>query len=125
MKTTNVNGSGDDTRSPRKEGCTKTASLIGSYGKVEFDIESGFVKSVELDRDFGCKPYKIDVDEWRLRYPGEDMEGEHDVLDFGYWCHKRAKGEDGRRHQVAVYEPPCEDWRKEREEMIAQEKEEL
>ena len=50
--------------------------------------------------------------------------GEHDILDFGYWYRRRPKAEDGRRHQVAVYEPPCEDWRKEREEMIAQDKEE-
>ena len=102
----------------------RTATLCSTYGKVEFDIDSGFVTAAELDREFTGRPYKIDVDEWRLRYPGEDMGGEHDILDFGYWYRRRPKAEDGRRHQVAVYEPPCEDWRKEREEMIAQDKEE-
>lgn len=93
----------------------KTAALFSSHGKIEFDVDSGFVTATELDRAFTGRPYKIDVDEWRLRYPGEDMEGEHDILDFGFWL--RAKpGEEQR------YEPPCEDWRKEREEMIAEEK---
>jgi hypothetical protein len=45
-----------------------------------------------------------------LRYPGEDIAVGHDILDFGYWM-KNGK-----------YEPPCADWRKDREWMIAEEK---
>ena len=88
------------------------AELRSSHGSIVFDTQSGFVKSEETDLgpEFGPAPYKIDVDEWRLRYPGESMEGEHDVLDFGYWYHK------GR--SSSVYEPPCEDWRRDREDRL-------
>ena len=103
----------------------KTAALCSIHGKIEFDVDSGFVTATELDSAFTGRPYKIDVDEWRLRYPGEDMEGEHNILDFGYWYYRTAKNEQGKRRKDVAYEPPCEDWRKEREEMIAQDKEEL
>lgn len=42
---------------------------------------------------------RLDVDEWRAFYPGEDVSGPHDVLDFGSW------DEAGR------YVPAEADWR--------------
>ena len=64
-----------------------SAVLRSSHGHIAFDTGSGFVSAegTELDSDFGPVPFKVDVDEWRLRYPGESLDGEHDVLDFGYW----------------------------------------
>ena len=86
-----------------------TASLQSTYGSLSFDTETGRVLSCSLDRAFGAKPDKIDVAEWRKRYPGEDMEGSHDVLDFGYWM------------RSGKYEPPCEEWRLDREARIKEE----
>ena len=91
--------------------------LVSSCGWVEFDTSSGFVTGKEWCED--CPdtpedpnpppPYKIDVDEWRLRYPGEPMDGAHDILDFdfGFWYYAGGNPRKGAR-----YEPPCEDWRK-------------
>lgn len=97
----------------------RTATLQSTYGTVVFDVDTGFVKSARLDREFGGRPFKIDVDEWRQRYPGEDMEGEHDVLDFGYWYYEKKPGAKRGRRNVE-YEEPCEDWRKDREARIAE-----
>ena len=68
-------------------------------------------------------PFKVDVDEWRLRYPGEDIEGEHDILDFGFWYYAVADGNENAATNRTRYEPPCENWRLEREAMIKEEKE--
>ena len=89
-----------------------SAVLRSSHGHIAFDTGSGFVSAegTELDPDFGPVPFKVDVDEWRLRYPGESLDGEHDVLDFGYW-YRTGKTK-------VAYEAPCESWRLEREEAI-------
>jgi hypothetical protein len=44
---------------------------------------------------------RLDVDEWRKYYPGEDIALDHDVLDFGSW------------DADWVYEGPETDWREE------------
>jgi hypothetical protein len=41
---------------------------------------------------------RLDADEWRAFYPGEDISAGHDILDFGSW--------DTNGH----YEPPEQDW---------------
>lgn len=88
--------------------------LISSCGSVTFDADNGVVTECDLDpEDYPSDdcPAVVDVDEWKLRYPGEwsILPNEHDILDFGYW--KR----DG------TYEPPCENWRLDREERIREE----
>lgn len=89
--------------------------MFSSCGRVLFDTVTGEVVSCSLEtgkRAYkgGHLPVRVDVDEWRRRYPGEDIAAGHDILDFGYWM---KNGE---------YEPPCEDWRKDRERMIEKEK---
>ena len=81
-----------------------TTRLISSHGHVDFNSEFGFVRSTDLDSEFGDPPIWVNVFEWRARYPGETLgNDEHDILDFGY---VDAKG---------VYSPPCDDWRDDRE----------
>lgn len=87
-----------------------TATLASSHGSLTFDTATGSVKQCSLEKSFGPRPMRIDVDEWQARYPGESIVGEHDILDFGYWL------------RSGKYEAPCEDWRLEREERIRQEK---
>ena len=78
--------------------------LITSSGWIDFDAETGSVTGFDLDADFGAPPLRVNVDEWRRRYPKEHsiLANEHDILDFGLWF------PDG-------YDPPCEEWRVERE----------
>ena len=98
------------------------AKLCSSHGTVQFDAETGEVLSVEaggtgsteLTETF--RPVRVDVCEWRARYPGECVLGEHDILDFGYWYQ-----EDG----FYAYTDPCESWRLEREQMLREEREQL
>lgn len=99
----------------------RTARLMSSNGEVLFDTDSGLaLEIVNYDDDPVLSGIdKVDVDEWRRRYPGEDMEGEHDILDFGYWYRES----EGFMTEFK-YEPPCEAWRIEREDMIADEKKE-
>ena len=94
----------------------KAAFLCSSLGHIGFDVATGKVLPGMSEFD-GELPEEIDVAEWARRYPGEELKpgDAHDILDFGFWL--RAKPGEERR-----YEPPCEDWRKEREEMIAEEK---
>ena len=98
----------------------KTATLLSTYGTIVFDVDTGLVQTLDLDSEFTGRPFKIDVDEWRQRYPGEGMEGEHDVLDFGYWYYEKKPGTKRERRNVG-YEGPCEDRRKDREARIAEE----
>lgn len=87
----------------------KTGKLTSSYGELTFDIADGRVISYSLDVEaFGPAPTRIDVEEWRRRYPDEHgiLAECHDILDFGYWV------------SDSIYIPPDEDWRKDREENI-------
>ena len=84
---------------------------MSSCGGVDFDIDSGVVTDCRLTLDgypVGTRPAVVDVDEWRRRYPGEwgMLDRQHDILDFGYWT------------DAGLYEPPCEDWRRDRENML-------
>ena len=87
-----------------------TGGLCSSHGTFIFDIRDGNIVYLDLDCvGFGGIPVKVDVEEWKLRYPKEHhkLAEAHDCLDFGIWF------ADGK------YEPPCEDWRKDREKMLA------
>lgn len=104
------------------------AKLLSTQGTLTFDPATGFVTDASAwgyaDSEgqvpggpygvFGepCPPppFKVDIDEWRLRYPGEEVEGEHDILDFGFWYY-----DDRARKRNAKYEPPSESWRLQRE----------
>lgn len=83
-------------------------TLISSNGQIHFNTVSGTVTGGNGKRAFGKTPKKIDVEEWKRRYPDEHhlLAAQNDILDFGIWW------TDGS------YEPPCEDWRKDREENI-------
>lgn len=92
----------------------RTGKLISSDGSVMFDADTGFVTGVD---DFGDPASflhsigRIDVEEWLRRYPGEAdvLPNEHDILDFGLYF------ADGS------YDPPCESWRKDREQTLKKE----
>ena len=80
----------------------------GSHGELDVFASSGEVITYRSETDTCGGPCegsyaeiaRLDVDEWRAAYPGEDVtSGTHDILDFGYWSR------DG------VYEPPAYDWR--------------
>jgi len=54
----------------------------------------------------------LDISEWKEQYPGEDPdEKSHDILDWGYWT------------SDFTYEPPCQEWREERRQMLRDEAE--
>lgn len=91
----------------------KEGKLCSSHGTITFNAETGRVLCSNLDRDFGKKPVRIDVEEWKKRYPLEHhlLAEEHDVLDFGMWFRDDS------------YEPPEESWRLEREKMRQQDAE--
>jgi len=86
-----------------------TFALRSSWGRLVCDSATGQVRpneSVYADDpnneqgDFPlCAIVSVDVGEWRKTYPGEDIEGEHDILDFGL--------------TFQVGSPPDSDWRKE------------
>ena len=79
------------------------ATLMSSHGKIEFNIVTGKVIDLRYTEKV---PTRIDVDEWRKRYPGEELlPVQHDILDFGMWF-------DDRHHD---YDGPSEDWRIDRE----------
>lgn len=91
----------------------KTSTGYSSCGTLVFDADTGEVYPgyTNLDADFGEIPIRVDLEEWIHRYPGEDIADGNDILDLGLWF------ADGR------YEPPCESWRIERDEMIKAEAE--
>ena len=94
---------------------TVYGQLFSSCGSALFDVETGEVVSCNLETGTGGYkkahlPVRVDVAEWKARYPGEDVAAGHDILDFGYWM-KNGK-----------YEPPCEGWRRDRENRVTEEK---
>lgn len=93
----------------------KMAFLRSSLGHIGFDVATGKVLP-EMSEFEGEPPEEVDVGEWAARYPGEKLcpGDEHDILDFGFWM-------PAKNGEERVYEPPCESWRKEREEMIREE----
>lgn len=94
----------------------KTFTLISTHGSIVAKATNGEVVHTHLSREWPSPtPVKIDVKEWRKRYPGEKITGEHDILDFGYWVPGTPD---------LVYEPPCEDWRTDRDERRKRETEE-
>lgn len=113
----------------------RTAKLCSSCGHIVFDIDTGLVVPDQTkfncdgggseenpENGFKVVPYLIDVAEWRRRYPGEDMVGVHDILDFGFWYFEQKPAHDIGKDGYD-YKAPCEAWRKDREARIAEEKE--
>jgi len=86
-------------------------TLLSSSGYVYAD-RNGHVVGTELfgnpqtDKDcYHLDQIKdLDLEEWSYSHPDEEIEGEHDILDFGYWL------KDG------TYERPCYHWRVDLEE---------
>lgn len=56
--------------------------------------------------------FQFDIAEWKRTYPGEEFSG-GDILDFGYWFYNGDRYYPPQDPRTVVYEPPCEDWRKE------------
>lgn len=84
-----------------------TFEATGNWGSLFCDLATGLVVRYERGGEWN-KPgdgyddiTRLDVDEWRSYYPGEDPAGPHDILDFGSW------DEGGR------YVPAEADWREE------------
>lgn len=83
----------------------KTFTANGNWGTLVCDAVTGNVVRYDRGGDWE-KPgdgydniTRLDADEWRAFYPGEDISAGHDILDFGSW--------DTNGH----YEPAEQDWR--------------
>lgn len=81
-------------------------TLHSSHGDITFD---GMGRVVENNLHVGDGdddmrpddvPVQLDIEEFRRTYPTFPIEGDHDILDWGFWM---ANGE---------YAPPEEDWRR-------------
>ena len=89
----------------------ETIILHSSHGKVVADLNGKVIEAIP----YGCggtpdgwalsSIRRLDVVEWTYSHPLQEIAGEHDILDFGYW--------DFRKN----YERPCYSWREERERM--------
>lgn len=82
-------------------------TLFSSNGEIVFRVSDGWVIKSRSDwkKDPGYKfdmPTRVDIDEWRSHYPGEDVTTGHDILDFGLWFDE-------------TYFPPDADFREEYE----------
>lgn len=63
-------------------------TVNSSSGDLRFHPETGIVTEwlpAEPDDGNLRAVVRLDVDEWRKAYPGEDVRGPHDILDFGVW----------------------------------------
>jgi len=82
-------------------------TMRSSHGEVDFKADTGEVIEIRHYQDDDALKgiSRVDVIEWHLRYPGEDIAQSHDILDFGTW------EEDGK------YYGPAEGWREDRNKM--------
>ena len=98
-----------------EEICESNEVLVNSsHGHFYFNSRTGEVngRTMDLAESFGVLPVRVDVDELRSQkalstHPGAKKDGlftSYDVLDVGFW------DEEGH------YEPPEDEWRKERDE---------
>lgn len=83
-------------------------TLIGSQGNVDFNSDGTRV----LNGENTAYPdiTAININEWTNRYPEESLDRDcaHDILDFGTY------------YVDGTYDPPCEDWRNDREERMGE-----
>jgi hypothetical protein len=83
----------------------KVAELHGSGGSFLVSTETGMPIDGRRRRRGYALVTRVDWDEWRRTYPGEDPAGMLlDVLDVGYWY------DTG---MITGYEPAAADWRRE------------
>lgn len=82
--------------------------VLGSYGELTIDLNTGDVLSVEHYN--GCEPeysdiVRFDLAEYRSTYPNEPDCDEFDILDVGFWTNKGlyASPDEFHREQVANY----------------------
>jgi len=70
---------------------TGTFRATGNWGELVCDITTGNVLAYEPGNDWEKEGdgyvniVRLDADEWRAAYPGEDITLGHDILDFGSW----------------------------------------
>lgn len=64
---------------------TKYGTLFSSNGEIVFRVSDGKIVKSKSDWTEEHMPTRVDVREWRRRYPGEDVAAGHDILDFGLW----------------------------------------
>ena len=89
---------------------TDTFTATGNWGELICDATTGNVIEYRHGGDWE-KPgdgydniTRLDPDEWRAFYPGEDIAAGHDILDFGSWdAEGRYVGPemDWREHMLA------------------------
>ena len=92
----------------------RKGTMTSSHGEVDFDVNTGAVLGVrdyDSDDSYLSELARVDVEEWKREYPGEDIANRHDILDFGTW------------EKSGKYEGPCWDWRRDRGRMQEEEKE--
>lgn len=89
---------------------SKTLTVAGSHGWITADAETGRILRVQLNdfpflssEDSYARIIRIDVAEYQQKYG--NLPDKLDILDVGYWTE-----DDG-------YEPPCQDWREDRDNM--------
>ena len=87
----------------------KYGTLFSSDGEIVFRVSDGKVNKSRSGWVYDQMPTRVDVDEWRKKYPGEDVDAGHDVLDFGLWFDE-------------TYYPPDPGFRKEWKKECSKEK---
>lgn len=78
-------------------------TVNGSKGTLTINPKTGHV----LSHTGYIEVMKVDLVEYYNTYP-ESTREDVDILDVGYWSIPEGK---------VVYTPPCESWRKERDEL--------
>jgi hypothetical protein len=83
----------------------ETFTANGNWGELTCCTVTGNILSYERGGDYE-KPgdgydniTRLDADEWRATYPGQDISAGHDILDFGSW------------DTSGLYVGPEQDWR--------------
>lgn len=74
--------------------------VSSTLGHFKFDKRNGNCFDINLDPCFGVLPNRVDIDELINTY--QVILDQYDILDIGYWSDDE------------IYEPPCLDWRFER-----------
>jgi len=92
-----------------------TMEVHSSNGKLRICLTTGkvikIVTDVSGDPNF-TNTLAFNLAEHRAAYPGREFGADIDILDLGYWI--------ATEQGTTQYEPPCAEWRKERDAMAVQ-----
>ena len=88
----------------------KTAIVYSSHGQIIINYNTGDVINIQGDEKGELKNIvRFNMEEYKI-YHGQ-IDDSYDILNLGYWDNK------------GVYEEPCQDWRDNREERLAEDAE--